>query len=42
MAKKAKDNVGHDAHFFGAVYGFIFPILIEPSLFGKFLTTIFG
>ena len=31
MGKKQIDNVGHDAHFFGAVYGFIFPILIHPE-----------
>lgn len=37
MAKKQIDNIGHDAHFFGAVYGFIFPLLYEPSLIIRFV-----
>ncbi len=32
MAKKDIDNIGHDAHFWGAVYGFLFPILLKPDL----------
>lgn len=36
MGKKNIDNVGHDAHFWGAVYGFIFPIIIKPSLLSNF------
>lgn len=31
MSKKGADNIGHDAHFYGAVYGFLFTILFEPS-----------
>lgn len=41
MARKAKDNVGHDAHFFGAVYGFIYPIIISPALLQNFFRMIF-
>lgn len=37
MARKQSDNIGHDAHFFGAVYGFIFPLLYEPKLIHVFL-----
>ena len=37
MSKKGVDNVAHDVHFWGAVYGFFFPILIEPALFNRFL-----
>lgn len=36
MARKGNDNINHDAHFWGAVYGFLFPILIEPSLIKDF------
>lgn len=36
MAKKSNDNIGHEAHFFGAVFGFVFPILINPSLVSLF------
>ncbi len=36
MSKKNIDNIGHDAHFWGAVYGFIFPILFNPALLAHF------
>jgi membrane associated rhomboid family serine protease len=32
MSTKNIDNIGHDAHFWGAVYGFFFPILFYPQL----------
>ncbi|MBK8805889.1 MAG: rhomboid family intramembrane serine protease [Bacteroidales bacterium] len=38
MAKKNVDNIGHDAHFWGAVFGFVYPILIKPELFMIFLS----
>jgi len=37
MAKRGGDNVNHDAHFYGAVFGFIYPLLIEPSLLWHFI-----
>ncbi|MDD2563532.1 MAG: rhomboid family intramembrane serine protease [Salinivirgaceae bacterium] len=37
MSKKGTDNIGHDAHFYGAVFGFIFPLLIDPQLLLYFL-----
>lgn len=37
MAKQSGDNVNHYAHIFGAVYGFVFPAVIDPSLIGEFL-----
>ncbi len=37
MSAKNIDNVGHDAHFWGAVFGFIFPIIYRPSLFIDFI-----
>ena len=36
MSEKNIDNVGHDAHFWGAVYGFIFPIMFNPALLPHF------
>lgn len=42
MSKKQKDNVAHDAHFLGAVFGFIFPILLKPSLFDRFIDQLFS
>ncbi len=37
MAKTAKDNIGHDAHFWGAVFGFVFFIVVKPDLFKLFI-----
>lgn len=37
MSRKGGDNINHDAHFVGAVFGFIYPILIDPKLFLFFL-----
>ncbi len=37
MSKRKTDNVAHDAHFLGAVFGFVFPILLRPSLFSRFI-----
>ena len=31
MSRKGYDNIGHDAHFWGAVYGLAFTFIIEPS-----------
>lgn len=42
MSHKQKDNVAHDAHFLGALYGFIFPIILDPRLFETFLDKLFG
>ncbi len=38
MGKKAKDHINHNAHFYGAVFGFIFPLLLDPSLIHSFLS----
>ncbi|MEI6122721.1 MAG: rhomboid family intramembrane serine protease [Bacteroidota bacterium] len=32
MAKRGKDNIGHDAHFFGAIFGVVFTICIKPAV----------
>ncbi|MBI9054517.1 MAG: rhomboid family intramembrane serine protease [Bacteroidales bacterium] len=42
MSKRGKDNVNHDAHFIGAVFGFLFPILLEPKLINVFLNQLFN
>lgn len=42
MGKKKEDNVAHDAHFLGAVFGFIFPILLKPDLFDNFIDNLFS
>lgn len=37
MARRGTDNINHEAHFTGAVFGFLYPILIDPSLIKIFL-----
>jgi membrane associated rhomboid family serine protease len=40
MAKKSQDNIGHDAHFWGAVFGFVFTILLDFDLLPRFFDQI--
>ncbi len=40
MGKKNIDNIGHDAHFWGAVFGFVFTIILKPALFMQLLSTL--
>ena len=37
MSKKEVDNVNHDAHFLGALFGFIFPLLLDMRLINHFI-----
>lgn len=37
MSRRGSDNVNHDAHFIGAVYGFLFPLIIKVSLINYFI-----
>ena len=32
MAKRNMDNIGYTAHFWGAVYGILFPIICKPDV----------
>lgn len=38
MNKRGGDNINHNAHFYGAVYGLIYPLLLRPSLIHSFLS----
>ncbi len=42
MAKRAKDNIGHDAHFWGAVFGIVYTIAIRPEFANEFLKAVIG
>lgn len=42
MARKNIGNIGHDAHFWGSVYGFIFPIVFFPFLAQLFIDKLMG
>lgn len=38
MSKKGGDNINHDAHFYGALFGLVYPVLIDPSLVTHFFS----
>ena len=40
MAKRGGDNIGHDAHFMGAIFGLAATLLLIPSTFSRFLEQI--
>ncbi|MBN2814559.1 MAG: rhomboid family intramembrane serine protease, partial [Bacteroidales bacterium] len=42
MSKKGTDNINHDAHLSGAIFGFIFPLLIDFRLFHYFIDELFS
>ncbi len=37
MGKRGGDNINHNAHFYGAIYGFLYPLLLDPSLIRAFI-----
>ena len=41
MGKRGQDNIGHNAHFWGSVFGIVFTIIILPGTVQNFFTTIF-
>jgi membrane associated rhomboid family serine protease len=36
LARRGRDNIGHDAHFFGALYGIMYIFIIQPDKLGEF------
>jgi len=41
MGKKGQDNIGHNTHFWGAVFGIIFTVIALPGTVQNFFTTVF-
>jgi membrane associated rhomboid family serine protease len=37
MSKRGRDGIAHDAHFYGSVFGLIYPLLINPAIFKLFI-----
>lgn len=37
MGKRGRGNINHDAHFYGSVFGFLFPIIFKPELFSSLI-----
>lgn len=42
MAQKGEDNINHNAHFYGAIYGFLYPIVLSPGLLLLFISRLVG
>jgi membrane associated rhomboid family serine protease len=40
QAKRGMDNIGHDAHFYGSVFGLIFMAILVPSAVPNFISQI--
>jgi membrane associated rhomboid family serine protease len=41
-AKQSRDNINHDAHLWGALFGLVFPIALHPYLFQRMIGLITG
>ena len=39
MGRSGRDNINHDAHLWGAIFGFIYPLLLKPSLINHFINS---
>lgn len=40
QGRRSADNINHDAHLYGALFGFIFCVIVAPSSIGNFLEEI--
>jgi len=40
LSKRGNTNIGHDAHFWGAIFGLLFTIILKPALVSFFITQI--
>jgi len=41
MQKHGRDNIGHSAHFWGAVFGIVLTIILIPHVLSSFMTQMF-
>lgn len=42
MGRKGGDNIGHNAHFWGAVFGIIYTIILVPGVIQNFFSQLFN
>jgi len=40
MGRRSQDNINHAAHFWGAIFGLLYPVLLEPGLLRVFIENI--
>jgi membrane associated rhomboid family serine protease len=38
--KRGGDNIGHLAHYYGAIFGFVFPLFFKPGLLLEFIAKV--
>jgi membrane associated rhomboid family serine protease len=38
--RNSHDNIAHDAHFAGAIFGFVVPIVLKPELLASFIAKV--
>ena len=41
MAKNSRDNIGHTAHFWGAIFGIVFTVIAVPHVISNFFQQLF-
>ncbi len=41
MGKRGADNIGHNAHFWGAVFGIVFTVIAVPGVITEFFNKLF-
>ncbi len=41
MGKRGADNINHDAHLYGALYGILFILVLKPSIISNFIEVLF-
>lgn len=41
MGKKENDNIGHNAHFWGAIFGIVFTVIMVPGVLKNFINQLF-
>ena len=41
MGRKGMDNIGHNAHFWGAVFGVAYTVILVPDVLGNFFSQLF-
>lgn len=42
MGKRGGTNIAHDAHIYGALFGFVFVLLFVPNAFTNFISQVMG
>jgi membrane associated rhomboid family serine protease len=42
QGKRMADNINHDAHFYGALFGVAFSFFVDPQVMGRFIEQVAG